>query len=130
MANYKTKNMKTILQQIPAYLLGLVFSVFGLAYFFKLIPSPEMQGDMLTYMNLMEPTGYMKVVKAFEVLGGLLLFVPRTRGIGLCIITPIVINILCFELLIAKMPGIGVILLIVNTIALFLAKDKFKSLFS
>lgn len=119
-----------IVKQIPVILLALVFFVFGLAYFLKLMPHPEMEGDMLTFMNLFESGGYMMIVKAFEVIGGLLLFLPRTRGIGLCIITPIVVNILIFELTIAKQPGIGVVLLIVNIIAIYFEKDKFKGLFA
>jgi putative oxidoreductase len=117
-----------IVKQIPVTLLALIFFVFGLAYFLKLIPTPEIQGDILTFMNLFESGGYMKAVKAFEVLGGLLLFIPRTRGIGLCIITPIVVNIILFELTIAKQPGIGFALLLVNIIAIYFEKDKFKSL--
>ena len=116
-----------IVKQIPAFLLRLVFFGFGLAYFFKLLPTPPMEGNMLAFMNLFGGTGYMDVIKVLEVLGGLLLFFPRTRGIGLCIITPITINILLFELLIAKQPGIGIPLIIINILAIVMAKDKFKS---
>jgi hypothetical protein len=36
-----------IAKQIPAYLLGAVFTLFGLAYFFKLMPEPKLEGTHL-----------------------------------------------------------------------------------
>jgi putative oxidoreductase len=117
-----------ILKHIPSVLLGLVFFAFGLAYFLKLMPTPPMEGNMQAFMKLFGETGYMNFVKVFEVIGGALLFHPRTRAIGICIITPIALNILAFELFISKQPGIGVALVLVSVAAIYFEKDKFKSL--
>ncbi|MFY8091629.1 MAG: hypothetical protein ACOVMI_10275 [Chitinophagaceae bacterium] len=114
-----------ILKQSPAYLLGLVYLVFGLNFWLKFLPMPPMTGDPATYFGVMYSSGYLTVVKVLEVVIALLLFVPKTRALALLLIAPITINILLFELCIAKAPGIGIILLLVNAIGIFLNKDKY-----
>ena len=48
------------------------------------------------------PTGYMTFVKVLEILGGLLLAIPKTRNFGLLILGPIILNILCFHAFVVK----------------------------
>jgi hypothetical protein len=43
----------------------------------------------------------------------------------LVLITPIVVNILLFELLIAQQPGIGVIMILINLFLLYRYKDNY-----
>ncbi len=117
-----------IAKNIPAYLLAFVFVVFGAMYFLKMMPTPPMEGDMATYMTLMGGTGYMSAIKVFEVLFGLLIVFPKTRALGLILIAPIVVNILLFEVFIAKQPGIGVALVILNALALYFSKDKYQGI--
>ena len=119
-----------IAKQIPAYLLAFIFVAGGIAYFLKLAPQPEMTGDPATFMALMGPTGYMTFVKVCEVLFGLFLVIPKTRALGLLLIAPIVVNILLFEVLIAKQPGIGVALLFLNVLAIYFNKEKHGSILS
>jgi hypothetical protein len=112
-----------IVSQIPAYLVGLVFLVFGLNYFLHFIPLPAPpQGSFLWILHT---TNYLLVIKVLEVLLALLIFVPRTRALALILIAPIAVNIMLFELLIAHQPGIGVILVILNIIALFVSREKY-----
>ncbi len=118
-----------IAKQIPAYLLGAVFFLFGLAYFFKLMPEPKIEGDPLAFMGVMSK-GYMTFVKVLEVGIGLLLLLPKTRALALILIAPITVNILCFELFIAKQPGIGVALVLVNIIGLYFNKEKYQQILS
>jgi hypothetical protein len=114
-----------IVKQLPALLLAFVFVVFGAIYFIHPFPMPKLTGNQLIYMNLFVSTGYMNVIKVFEIFFGLLLVFPKTRALGLILIAPIIVNILCFELLIAKQPGIGVILIIINIVGIYLSKDKY-----
>lgn len=114
-----------IAKQIPAILLALVFVVFGIAYFLKLMPTPELQGDMLAFMNLFGSSGYMTIIKVLEVAIGLLLLLPKTRALALLLIAPITVNILLFEVCIAKAPGIGIALVVVNAIGIYLNRDKY-----
>lgn len=114
-----------IVKQIPAYLLGLIFIVFGLNFWLKFLDAPMPTGDAGTFFSVMFSTGYLTVVKVLEVVIGLLLFIPRTRALALLLIAPIVVNILLFELCIAKAPGIGIALLVLNAIGIFFNKEKY-----
>ena len=46
-------------------------------------------------------TGFMKFVKVFELLGAVLVLIPRTRTWGLLILCPIIVNIIAFTQFIA-----------------------------
>ena len=52
-------------------------------------------------MSAFGPTGYMTFVKVLEMLGGILVAMPRTRNAGLLILGPIIVNILAFHLFVA-----------------------------
>ena len=112
-------------KEIPAVLLGLVFFVFGLMFFLKMMPTPPMEGVMADYMKVMGNTGYITVVKVLEITIGLLLLIPKTRPLAMILIAPIIVNILLFELLVAKAPGIGVALTIINIIGLFMYRRRY-----
>jgi putative oxidoreductase len=117
-----------IAKQVPVYLLAAVFIIFGVMYFLKMMPEPKLEGNPLEFMKLMGGTGYIDVVKVLEVLGGLLLLFPRTKGMGLCITTPICVNILLYELCIAKEPGIGIALVLLSALAIYFNKERFKGI--
>jgi len=87
-----------IASHIIAGLLGLLFIAGGLFYFFgTLPPGPPEESLAGKFMAAFGPTGYMTFVKVLEILGGGLLVVPKTRNLGLLILGPIIINILCFH---------------------------------
>lgn len=117
-----------IVKQIPAYLLGALFVFGGASYLFKFAPEQPMTGDAETFMKLFSSTGYMTVIKICELLFGILALIPKTRALGLLLLAPIVVNILIFELHIAKQPGIGVALVIVTALAMYLNKEKYSSI--
>jgi putative oxidoreductase len=117
-----------IAKQIPAILLGAMFIFGGAAYLFKLVPEQPMTGDAETFMKLFGSTGYMTVIKICELLFGILVLIPKTRALGLMLLAPIVVNILIFELHIAKQPSIGVALVVVNALAIYLNKEKYSSI--
>ena len=91
--------MKT-LSSIVATLLGLMFVVFGLNFFlqFIAIPSPAEGTPAAAFLGAMYGSGYLKFVKVLEILGGVLLLLPRLRNWGLVIIGAIVVNIASFHL--------------------------------
>jgi putative oxidoreductase len=122
--------MKQQIKHIPAYLLALVFVVFGLNFFLNFIPMQTMPGDAGTFAGLLYTSGYLKFVKILEVVIGLLLIVPKTRALALLLIAPIVINILLFEVYLAHQPGIGVVLTIVNALGIYLNREKYMSIIS
>lgn len=86
-------------------LLGLLFLVFGLDFFFHFLPPqpapPEGSAPAL-FMGALYPTGYLGFVKVLEILGGLLVAIPLTRAAGLLILGPIIVNILAFQIFLLK----------------------------
>ena len=89
-----------------------------------------MTGDPATFMTLMGSSGYMDIVKVLEIVAAVLLFIPKTRALALVLIAPIVVNILLFEVCIAKAPGIGVALVLVTAVAMYLNREKYASIMS
>lgn len=108
-----------ILQQVPSYLLAIVFLIFGSNYFFNFIEMPAMTGDAGTFIGLLYSTGFMTFVKVLEVIIGFLLLIKPLRALALLLIAPIGLNILLFEVFIAHQPGIGILLVLLNGIAIF-----------
>ncbi len=80
-----------------------MFVVFGLNFFWKFIPmppGPPPDSAAAMFMGAMIPTGYFTFIKICEIAGGLLVAWPKTRNLGLLILGPIIINILCFHIFI------------------------------
>lgn len=94
------------LPTIAGALLGLAFVVFGSNFFLNFIPIPNdpspADAPHKLFMGALFPTGYLAFVKVLEMLGGALVAVPRTRNLGLLILGPIIVNILCFHLFLMK----------------------------
>jgi putative oxidoreductase len=103
---------------IVRVLLGLAFVVFGSNIFLHFIPAPPMQGPAADFAGTMMNTGYMYVVGALQVAGGLLLLLGRFVPLGLTLLGPVIVNILCFHLFIDR-SGLPVAA-VVSALALFL----------
>jgi putative oxidoreductase len=109
-----------IAAHIVAGLFGLMFLFGGFFFFFGTMP-PGPPEDSLPgkFMAAFGPTGYMAFVKVCEIIGGALVIVPKTRNLGLLILGPIVINILCFHAFVVK-GGWGPAHAFITVAALFL----------
>ncbi len=86
-----------IVTVIARILLGLIFLVFGGNGFLHFIKMPPPTNPLaVQYFTALASTGYLTVVFALQILGGLLLligFVP----LGLVILCPIIVNIVLFH---------------------------------
>lgn len=93
---------------VAGILLGLLFVASGLVVLLNLVPVPELpEGTPVAhFMAAFGPTGYLAFVKGLEVIGGVLVAVPRTRKIGLLVLGPIVVNILAFHLFVTGGEGL------------------------
>jgi putative oxidoreductase len=107
------------LKKLPNFLLSLIFIVFGLNFFLNFIPLPPMEGNPATFMGVLYSTGYLSVIKVLEIVLGITLLIPQYKKISLIMLTPIVINILLFELLIVGAPGIGLLLTTLTCLSLY-----------
>ena len=116
-------------------LLGLLFIVFGLNFFLKFIPmppGPPVGSPPALFFAALYPTGYLAFVKVLEVVGGILVAIPKTRNFGLLVLGPIIINILAFHVFLTKGAGLAdPVVLLISILPLFLlwtSRNSFKSL--
>src|SRR4051812_12398493 len=107
------------LNNILSFILALPFVLFGLSYFLHFFPTPPMEGMPATYAGVLGESGYMALIKVLEIVFGVMIMVNFYRPLSLILIAPIVLNILFFEIFIAHMPAIGVILTILNAVLIF-----------
>lgn len=93
------------------YIPHVIGALLGLFFIFSasvvLFGNPEMppipEGTPpFHFMAAFGPTGYMSFVKVLELLGGILVAVPKTRNFGLLILGPILVNILAYHQFVAK----------------------------
>lgn len=111
------------LPAIAGILLGLLFIMSSVVVLFNLVPTPPMpEGTpMAMFMRAFGPTGYMTFVKVLELVGGILVAIPRTRNLGLLVLGPIIVNIVAFHLFVTK--GVGLtspMLIVIVLLALYL----------
>jgi putative oxidoreductase len=72
-------------------------------------------------MAAFAPTGYLNFVKSLEILGGILVAIPKTRNLGLLVLGPILVNILAFHAFVMKGEGLtSPPILILSAMALYL----------
>ena len=57
-----------------------------------------MSGPSGDFVNAMVDTGYVKVVGFCQVAGGLILLVGRFIPLGLTLLGPVIVNILCYHI--------------------------------
>ena len=86
-----------LLTNIVGALLGLFFIYAGLNFFFEwqVPPSPQAGSPAGNFIGAMKDSGYFKLVKILEIVGGLLLVVPCVRNWGLVVTGAITVNIAC-----------------------------------
>jgi hypothetical protein len=87
---------------IAGVLLGLCFLAASVPVLFNLFTPPPMpEGTPIAhFMAAFGPTGYIKFVKIFEFVGGLVVMVPRLRNLGLLLLGPVIVNIIAFHTLV------------------------------
>ena len=112
-----------IASHIAAVLLGLMFLMASVMVLFKLGPTPPAppEGSLPAhFMAAFAPTGYLTFVKVLELIGGLLVIIPRTRNLGLLVLGPIIINILAFHIFVAGQGAGSPMIIAICVLALFL----------
>ena len=125
--------MKDKIALVAGGLLGLIFIVFGLNFFLKFLPVPpsEEGSPAAMFMGAMFATGYLAVIKVLEILGGVLVAIPKTRNLGLLVLGPIVVNILAYNIFLAPGGWTQPPVLLVTALSAYLlwaGCDKFKQL--
>jgi uncharacterized membrane protein YphA (DoxX/SURF4 family) len=115
-------------------LLGLMFVFFGanILHPFLHMPMPPANSLPAKFMGIMVPTGWMHIVGFFQVLGGLLVLLGGTTPLGLCILGPIIVNILIFHMHLEGGQGIamGAIAALLEVILLVAYRANFSGIFT
>jgi putative oxidoreductase len=123
-----------IVALICRILLGLMFVVFGANILHPFMPMqpPPAGSPPAVFFGLFAPTGWIKVVGIFQLLGGILLLIGGTAPLGLCFLAPILVNILCFHLLLAGGAGIapGLVATILWIVVLYAYRANFAGIFT
>lgn len=97
---------------VARVLVGLPFFVLGLDHFlhFMKMSPPEFPENATKFLSALGSSNYLHVVKALELVGGLLVLSGRLVPFGLVLVTPVAVNIALFDLLLVGKPGLGVAL--------------------
>ena len=116
---------------IARILLGLVFFVFGLNKFHPFIPSgPLPPGVAGQFMEAMISTKYMMIVGAFEAVGGLLLLLNRYVPLALCLLGPVIVNVLIVGVLMTQQAlGSGLVVAALWLILFLRFRSAFNGIF-
>lgn len=88
--------MKKKILFIASLLSGIMFINAGLNKFFNYIPVPDdLPQDVMTMFEaMMTITWLMPLIATFEIIGGVLLIIPRFRALGVLVLTPLMVGIL------------------------------------
>jgi putative oxidoreductase len=116
---------------IARILLGLVFAVFGSNAFLHFIPMPPMEGPAGAFIGALISSGYIYVIAALQVGGGLLLLIgTRFVPLGLTLLGPVIVNIMLYHIFLDTS---GLLMAcVISILALFLLwvyRDKFPAIF-
>jgi len=105
------------LPMIARLLLGLVFAVFGANGFLNFLPPPEVPDAGGEFLGALFAAGYFfPLLKATELICGVLLLAGRFVPLALTVLAPVVINIVAFHLFLA--PGVENLMVPVVVLAL------------
>lgn len=124
-----------ILKTIVFSLFALMFINAGLDKFLHYMPMPtDLPEDAQKAFTAFSSVPWlMPLVGAIEVIGGLLVLIPKTRTLGAIVILPVIVGILAHNLTVAPAAagiGIAVVLLVINLWILFDNKHKLNAIFS
>jgi putative oxidoreductase len=97
-------NVMKLIPTIARYLLGLIFVVFGLNFWLQFLEVPQPPEGSLAagFIGAIYMSGFLAVVKVFEVVGGILLLSGRYVNLALAVVGPIAVVIVMYHVLILE----------------------------
>ena len=119
-----------IVTTISRLLLGLLFTVFGLNGFLHFISTPPPSGVAGQFFGALFVSNYLVPIFALQVISGILLLVNRFVPIALTILSPIIVNILLFHVLMNPAGlGPGVLAAILWSVVFASVRSAFAGIF-
>lgn len=115
-----------------ALLFGLMFINAGLNKFFSYMPMPDdLPEKMVNAMTAFSEIGWLMPLVGFaEVVGGLLIIIPKTRALGALIILPVLVGIILTNI-VQDTSGLPIVLILSAILAwvIYENRDKYSPLF-
>ena len=118
---------------IAQVLLGLLFAVFGSNAFLHFIPTPPLPpGDAGAFAGALINSGYIYVVGALQVIGGLCLLIgSRFVPLGLTLLGPVIVNIALYHIFLDHVANpIAIVVSILSLFLLWAYRNKFPAIFN
>ncbi|UZR96607.1 DoxX family protein [Chondrinema litorale] len=121
--------MKSKILFVVCLLFGLMFINAGLNKFFNYMPMPEeMPENVMRDFNALAELSWLMPLIAFgEIVGGILMIIPKLRAFGAIVIFPIMVGILLFNMLEAQ-SGIPIALVLFAIMTWVIIENKEKYL--
>ena len=125
----KTKSIITISARV---VLGLLYLVFGLNFFFHFIPNqPQPEGAAGAYIGGLFQAGYFfPLLKIIEVVAGALLLTGFFVPLSIAVLAPISLHIFLFHIILAPAGApMGILIILLNLFLAWAYRENFKPLF-
>lgn len=127
--------MSTLLSKLPLIarlVLGLIFFVFGLNGFLGFLPMPPLPEAAGAFMGGLAGAGYFfPLLKATEVVGGLLLLSGFFVPLALTVLAPVVVQIAAFHLFLTPgQIGMSVVLVVLEAYLAWSYRQAFAGVLS
>ncbi|AEL27732.1 DoxX family protein [Cyclobacterium marinum] len=119
--------MKNKILTVLCILFGLMMINAGLNKFLNYMPMPEMSEEMAEIMGAYATIGWIfPLVAIVEIIGGLLIAIPKTRALGAIVILPVMVGILVHHLVLDPSTlGMAFVLLAINLWAIIANIKKY-----
>ena len=115
-------------------LLGLGFMIFGANIIHSFLPQPPFVPGSLPeqFMLVMVPTHWMMLVGFVQLIGGALVLSGRMTPLGLCLLAPVLFNVLAFHTLLMNGDGIapGIVFSAIEAFLIYAYRGYFRGIFT
>jgi uncharacterized membrane protein YphA (DoxX/SURF4 family) len=115
---------------IVRVLMGLLFLFASITVLFKLIPQPELTGNVKVFMDGINASGYLlPLIKITELACGIAFVSGRFVPLATVVIAPVIVNIFLFHAWVDRQGlPVAVFLVFANIFLAYANWDKFKPL--
>lgn len=119
--------MKNKILTILCVLFGLGMIVFGINKLFPFLPMPELTPEQINIFSAFGTIKWlMPLIAVVEIVGGLLIAIPKTRALGAIIILPVMVGIIVHNLTHDPASiGIAAVFAVINLWAIIDSKQKY-----
>jgi len=123
--------MKTVIT-ISRIILGFIYLVFGLDYFFHFIPyEPNHTGKVAAFKAALMSVGYFyPMIKSIQIVGGLSLLINRYTPFFAVVLFPISVNVFLYHTILVPSGWLmGVLLIVPNLFLGYAYRNYYRGMF-